>query len=355
MSEEKNKRPAGDAEDKFGGIGDRMTVKAPDSQIRRSKDSDKKIILIIAIAAAAALLLFLIFSGKLGGFGRNDAETTAEASGIVTLPDTAGETSGDGYEINAFDPSKVPEYSGSPYCKINGGIPFFTEADYTTEPFETYSPLDSLGRCGVAYANICRELMPTSKRGEIYMIKPSGWQHVEYDFVEGRSLYNRSHLIAHSLAGEDANERNLITGTRYMNYDGMNPFEIMVADYVRQTGNHVLYRVTPIFEGKDLVASGVLMEAFSVEDRGDGICFNIYCYNVQPGVEIDYSTGKSRLAESADGEEAHTYVLNTKTKKFHLPTCKNVDAITDSDKGEYKGSRDDLIGMGYVPCGGCNP
>ena len=198
--------------------------------------------------------------------------------------------------------------------------------------------------------------MPTTKRGDIYMIKPSGWQHVEYEFIDGFSLYNRSHLIAHSLAGEDANERNLITGTRYMNKDGMNPFENMVGDYVKETNNHVLYRVTPVFEGKNLVASGVLMEAYSVEDRGEGICFCVYCYNVQPGVEIDYSNGNSRLAlEPSDGEEERLYILNTKTKKFHLPDCENVAAIDDSYRGEFTGTRSNLISIGYVPCGGCNP
>lgn len=180
------------------------------------------------------------------------------------------------------------------FTEINGNIPYFTKEDLTTEPFENYSELDSLNRCGVAYANICKELMPDTERGEIGMIKPSGWHTVKYDIItDGRYLYNRCHLIAYSLAGENANPKNLITGTRHFNVEGMLPFEIKVANYVRNTGNHVLYRVTPDFKGDNLVASGVLMEAYSVEDDGGGICFCVYVYNIQPGIEIDYRTGES--------------------------------------------------------------
>lgn len=189
---------------------------------------------------------------------------------------------------------EIPPYSGAPYVEINKNQPGFTEEDWTETAFETYSSLDLLGRCGVAYANICQDLMPTEPRGEIGMIKPSGWQTVRYDdLVDGKYLYNRCHLIGFQLAGENANERNLITGTRYMNVDGMLPFENIVADYVDETDNHVLYRVTPVFEGTDLVARGVQMEAWSVEDQGTGVCFNVFVYNVQPGVAIDYATGES--------------------------------------------------------------
>lgn len=187
----------------------------------------------------------------------------------------------------------IPEYSGEPYVVLQDNWPGFDAGDLTTEPFETYSELDSLGRCGVAYANICLEIMPTEERGDIGQVKPSGWQTVKYDCVDGKYLYNRCHLIGYQLAGENANKRNLITGTRYMNVDGMLPFENMVDDYVEETENHVLYRVTPIFEGQNLVASGVHMEAFSVEDEGEGICFNVFVYNVQPGIAIDYATGES--------------------------------------------------------------
>jgi len=187
----------------------------------------------------------------------------------------------------------IPAYSGEPYVILNDNWPDFDAEDLTTEPFELYSELDYLGRCGVAYANICLEIMPTEPREEIGQVKPSGWHTAKYECVEGKYLYNRCHLIGYQLAGENANKQNLITGTRYMNVDGMLPFENMVDSYVEETENHVLYRVTPIFEGQNLVASGVQMEAFSVEDEGEGICFNVYVYNVQPGVSIDYATGDS--------------------------------------------------------------
>ena len=192
---------------------------------------------------------------------------------------------------------EIPAYSGSTYVEVNGSVPGFTEEELTTEAFETYSDLDQLGRCGAAYANICRELMPTEKREDIHMVKPTGWHSSRYDIVDGESLYNRSHLIAFQLAGENANEKNLITGTRYMNAEGMIPFENMVADYVKETGNHVLYRVTPVFQGTELVARGVQMEAMSVEDHGAGVSYNVYLYNVQPGIEIDYATGDNWLDE----------------------------------------------------------
>ena len=191
----------------------------------------------------------------------------------------------------------IPEWNGAAWVELEGNEPGFTKEEMTLEVFENYSELDYLGRCGVAYANICPELMPTEARGSIGQVKPSGWHTVKYDFVDGKYLYNRCHLIGYQLAGENANARNLITGTRYMNVTGMLPFENMVDSYVENTGNHVLYRVTPIFEGSNLVANGVHMEAFSVEDEGEGICFNVFVYNVQPGVVIDYATGNSRAEE----------------------------------------------------------
>lgn len=188
----------------------------------------------------------------------------------------------------------VPEYSGEPYVVLQDNQPNFDLEELTIEPFETYSELDYLGRCGVAYANICLDIMPTEPREGIGQVKPSGWQTVKYDCVDGKYLYNRCHLIGYQLAGENANKRNLITGTRYMNVEGMLPFENMVDSYVEETENHVLYRATPIFDGGNLVASGVQLEAFSVEDEGEGVCFNVYIYNVQPGIVIDYATGDSR-------------------------------------------------------------
>lgn len=206
--------------------------------------------------------------------------------------------------------NNIPEYSGEDFVALNNNVPNFDEKDKTTTSFETYSPLDSLGRCGEAYANIGRDLMPTQKRGDISSVKPSGWLNKKYDtsLVDGGYIYNRCHLIGHQLAGEDANERNLITGTRYFNVDGMLPFENMIADYVKETNNHVLFRVTPVYDGDNLVAKGVQMEAYSVEDDGEGVMFNVFVYNVQPGIEIDYATGESWLS----GEERPAQTTNNK-------------------------------------------
>lgn len=258
---------------------------------------------------------------------------------------------------------EVPAYSGSPYVELDGNQPGFSLEERTTDSFETYSTLDALGRCGPAYACIGQDLMPTEDRESISSVRPTGWVQAEYDFVEGGSLYNRCHLIGFQLTGENANEENLITGTRYMNVEGMLPFENMVADYIKETGNHVLYRAAPIFEGENLVASGVVMEALSVEDEGEGVCFHVYVYNVQPGVEIDYATGESwetgdsasSALESQAEEQKTDYVLNTSSKKFHLPDCPSVDSISEKNRQEYHGTREELIAQGYEPCGSCNP
>lgn len=195
--------------------------------------------------------------------------------------------------LEAFANEAIPEYSGNPYVELNGNVPYFTDEELSTTAFELYGELDSLGRCGACYANICKEIMPTEERGSIGMVKPTGWHTVKYDCITDRYLYNRCHLIGYQLAGENANEKNLITGTRYLNVDGMLPFENEVADYVDETDNHVLYRVTPVFSDDNLVASGVIIEAKSVEDKGAGVQFNVYCYNVQPGISIDYIDGQS--------------------------------------------------------------
>lgn len=201
-----------------------------------------------------------------------------------------------------LETADIPADAGDPYVTINDNVPQFLETDLATSSYEYYSDLDDLGRCGVVYACIGTDLMPTEERGNIGSVKPSGWHTVKYDIVDGKYLYNRCHLIGYQLSGENANVNNLITGTRYLNVEGMLPFENMVADYVKETGNHVLYRVTPVFEGNNLVASGVQIEAQSVEDQGEGILFNVYCYNVQPGVTIDYATGDSTLAENAEAQ-----------------------------------------------------
>lgn len=260
----------------------------------------------------------------------------------------------------------VPVYSGEPYTELNGNIPYFTDREKTEDVFEHYSDLDTLGRCGAAYANICKELMPTEKRGEIGMIKPTGWHTVRYDdIISDKYLYNRCHLIGFQLAGENANEKNLVTGTRYMNVDGMLPFENMIADYVKETDNHVLYRVAPIFVGDDLVCRGVEMEAYSVEDNGEGTSFHVFVYNIQPGIEIDYATGDSWVANSmadiVDDTEEHAqyattlYVINAKTRKFHFPDCDSVGKISKQNKKERETDRAELIAEGYTPCGSCKP
>lgn len=236
------------------------------------------------------LILFLIIELFTHLVNNTDYANDQTENGQVTVSNSI-----------SFDISSIPAYSGNPYVNINDNKPNFSEGDYTTKPFENYSDLDSLGRCGVAYANICKKIMPAEgeKRQSISNVKPSGWKKTKYEgLVEGNYLYNRCHLIGYQLAGENANEKNLITGTRYFNVNGMLPFEDMVDDYIEKNPkNHVLYRVTPIYEKNNLVANGVQMEAFSVEDNGKGVCFNVYVYNVQPGVIIDYATGESKLAK----------------------------------------------------------
>lgn len=257
-----------------------------------------------------------------------------------------------------FDFSAVPEYSGQAYVPVNDNVPFFNEEELTTESFEIYGELDSLGRCTAASASVGQDLMPTAERGSIGQVKPTGWHTVKYDNVDGKYLYNRCHLIGYQLTAENANEENLITGTRYFNTEGMLPFENMVADYVKETGNHVMYRVTPVFEGDNLVASGVLMEGRSVEDGGEGILFCVYVYNVQPGIAIDYKTGNSTSAGKTGQETASqngSYILNLDSKKFHRPGCSSVGQMKDSNKQEFTGTREELISQGYDPCKRCNP
>ncbi len=260
--------------------------------------------------------------------------------------------------------SEIPPYSGSAYVEINGNIPEFDETDLTAESFEYYSDLDELGRCGAAFANVGTDLMPTQSRGDISSVHPSGWVQHEYDTIEGGVLYNRCHLINYEMTGENDNEKNLITGTRYFNTDGMLPFEDRVLAYIEKTGNHVLYRVTPLFEGDDLVARGVQMEAMSVEDDGAGILFNVFCYNVQPGITIDYATGENWEEENQeseqetaeeDGTSGQTYILNINTGKFHDPSCSSVNDIREWNRREFTGDRETLIEEGYEPCKRCNP
>lgn len=289
--------------------------------------------------------------------------------------ETSSVTESENNISSEFSLKDIPEYSGIAYTVINNNEPFFTDEDKKrTDAFETYNELDSLGRCGVAYANICKELQPTDKRGEIGSIRPSGWHTVKYnDIIDGNYLYNRCHLIGFQLAGENANEKNLITGTRYLNVVGQLPFENMVDDYVDSSNNHVLYRVTPVFEGDNLVANGVLMEAWSVEDNGK-LHFCVYCYNVQPGIGIDYATGESwedasvvatdnkdvffseeEKVENTVTENSTTYILNNSSKKIHLENCSTISKMSENNKEESNESKEELIIKGYEPCKVCNP
>lgn len=272
------------------------------------------------------------------------------------------------------------EYNQESFIEINDNVPQFKKDEITNESFERYSELDELGRCGVAVACIGKDIMPTEERGAIGQIKPSGWQLAKYDIVDGKYLYNRCHLIGYQLTGENANEKNLITGTRSMNVDGMLPFENMVDEYIEETNNHVMYRVTPIYEGDNLVAKGVQMEAYSVEDDGEGISFNVFVFNAQPGIRINYADGTSELIDdSADVEEKKTkevgttkpeadnkntgnneaqtgeYVLNTKTMKIHFKDCPSVEDIQPENKESFNGTKNYLLENGYTSCGRCKP
>jgi len=370
-----------------------------------------------AIALCELLAIATIFTGCAStdlagteGAGQTAGAVVAgeDSSGALGSKDTAdaGKPQDELVNNNSYvSLDAIPAYDGKAYVVVNNNEPFFTDSDMTTTAFENYSDLDSLGRCGVAYANICKEIMPTEKRGKIGMIKPSGWHTVKYDVIKDRYLYNRCHLIGYQLAGENANPKNLITGTRYLNVEGMLPFENLVADYVNNTGNHVLYRVTPMFSGSNLVANGVLIEAKSVEDNGGGILFNVYCYNVQPGVGINYENGDSWLdgtapqeqsaqtgaaqnggSQSSDGSQAgasagdtgssgsitgsaasgsdtspaensvsdssnsETMVHITETgKKYHRAGCRTLK------KSDTEVTLDEAKSMGLSPCGICNP
>lgn len=368
-----------------------------------------------AIALCELLAIATIFTGCAStnlsgteGAGHVAGATVAgeDSSGALGSKDKADGPQEDLVNNNSYvSLDAIPAYDGKAYVAVNNNEPFFTDSDMTTTAFENYSDLDSLGRCGVAYANICKDIMPTEERGKIGMIKPSGWHTVKYDVIKDRYLYNRCHLIGYQLAGENANPKNLITGTRYLNVEGMLPFENLVADYVNNTGNHVLYRVTPMFSGSNLVANGVLIEAKSVEDNGGGILFNVYCYNVQPGVGINYENGDSWLdgttpqeqsaqtdtpqnkgsqssdgsgagasagdagsssgengsassgsdssaAEnsSADSSNSETMVHITATgKKYHRAGCRTLK------KSDTEVTLDEAKSMGLSPCGICNP
>lgn len=269
-------------------------------------------------------------------------------------------------ESEAFvEYTEYPDFSGYPVIEINDNTPQFTDFEPFTEAtdsFEYYSELDVYGRCGACYACLGTDLMPTEKRGKIGHIRPSGWHTVKYDIIEDRYLFNRCHLIGFQLTGENDNVKNLITGTRYFNTEGMLPYENKVANYIRETNNHVFYRVTPVFDGDNPVAKGVQMEALSVEDHGTGICFNVFIYNIQPGVRVDYTTGESFLDETVQVINEHAgdasdydYILNINSEKFHYGNCQGVSDMKEHNKEYFKGTREDAMELGYEPCGSCKP
>ena len=328
-----------------------------------------------ALAMVICLALTMQFASGCG--------TTESAQSTQENATTIAET---------FDFAAVPAYDGKAYVAVNDNIPFFTEEELSSASYETYGELDPLGRCTVCVASVGQDLMPAEERGNIGAVKPTGWHTVKYDFVDGKYLYNRCHLIGYQLTGENANEKNLITGTRYLNIEGMLPFENMVADYVKETDQHVMYRVTPVFEGDNLLAAGVLMEGKSVEDNGEGVLFCVFAYNVQPGVSIDYATGESwadgsvsagstagqgtagngssqnqsagsgaagssggGAGSSGSSATVQTYILNTNSKKFHLPSCTSVTQMKAANRQEFTGTRNEVIAEGYEPCKNCNP
>lgn len=363
-------------------------------------------------AALTILALFVAVALLPGCDISSDAESTTPTAHEEELADTGAQDNSDGAQeaavstrgeqevpANGHEASSeaslllsyrdIPAFDGNPYVYVNDGEPVFTDEQRAAEPgYERYGELDELGRCTAAFAVVGPETQPTEKRGSIGEVRPSGWQMAKYDFVEGKYLFNRCHLLGYQLTGENANSQNLITGTRYLNVQGMLPFENAVADYVDATGNHVLMAVTPVFEGSELVARGVHMMAESVEDDGEGVAFNVFCYNVQPGVVIDYGTGESMLEEdatplpdvsgaeeaaapsesagageasekgatgSAESKGVAEYVLNTNSKKFHTPSCSSVDQMSSKNREDVEDTRENLIAKGYDPCKRCNP
>ena len=312
-----------------------------------------------ALILAAAMLVSMTGCGSTN----NKKEESMKAPTTVELQNRPQKGS-----MSAVTLADIPAYAGEPYAVINDNSPFFTEEEIAkaTTSWEKYGNMDRLGRCSMCWASVGKDLIPTGKRGSIGSIKPTGWHTVKYDFVDGKYLYNRSHLIGWQLTGENANEKNLVTGTRSFNVDGMLPFENMVADYVREDDKRVLYRVTPMFDGDDLVCRGVLMEAISVEDNGDSVLFNVFVYNVQPGVKINYATGESSLDDGqttgtgdSDSEAASdvdaTYVINTNSMKFHKEDCSSISSMNSANKKVVTSTRDELVSEGSSPCGICKP
>ena len=381
----------------------KVTENESQQSARGSHSIMKGMIALAVILVAAVLFTFTLtqpgLSTRIFADDETSAATTASQGADASALPSASTVSGTDFLI-ALDAyvAANPTADEGDYVEINDNTPSFTVDDATTDAFQSFSQLDRLGRCGTAYACLGPETLPTDARGDISEVHPSGWIQNFYDFIEGESLYNRSHLIAHCLSGQNANEKSLITGTRHFNADVMEPIEAMVLNYIEQTGNHVLYRVTPVFEGDELVARGVQIEALSMEDGGQGVSLNVFLRNIQPGVTIDYATGNnwadeaatdsglgtestaadSRNASAAAGAAALpaistastddqsadtqtdtpstvTYVVNKKAGKFHYPSCSSVPKIKAKNRMDSDQTRDELIAQGYVPCKDCNP
>lgn len=349
------------------------------------------IIVMIIVGCAALLISKLLIDNK------KQSSSNQSKNEIGEIVETHEKTSeNDDLESDLFYDStsflkSIPTWEGYAFTYVNDNQPDFTTDEVWTATQESLDPLDALGRCGAANSCIGQDGMPTEPRGDISSVKPTGWRTDRYDFVEGELLFNRCHLIGHQLSGDDAIPRNLITGTSYLNRDGMLQFENAIASYVKNTNNHVMYRVVPIFAGDELVARGVHMEAVSVEDNGEGLAFNVFCYNVQPGVDIDYKDGDNKLSEdtsmlrdyqagkylimadmhgklpSTDQEfkgleenqdqksNAVTYVLNTSSGRFHYPDCSGVSDMAEHNKQVVQSTREELINRGFKPCGNCKP
>ncbi len=356
---------------------------------RERRKRARKVLLTLLLAAAMTFTLAGCGGSSSGSGSSSSNSTQSESQSKSNSQSSAAEKAEDavsaiaasasgssaGKSSGAVVLSKIPKYSGSPYVKLNHNKPAFKTSQLIKRSYEKYGSLDSLGRCTTCIANVSRSTMPTAPRGSIGMIKPTGWHTIRYSFVDGKYLYNRCHLIGYQLTGENANSRNLITGTRYMNVDGMEPFESEIAQYVKSTGNHVLYRVTPVFKGSDLLAHGVHMESESVEDHGSGIKFNIYCYNVEPGTKLNYTNGNSRATNGESGTSGgstatntesstsgstndnarHYYVVNVNTGVFHLPSCSSAARTLPKNKRTMRVKRSLLISQGYRPCKICNP
>ncbi len=307
--------------------------------------SMKKIIKILILVFAAVLLAACTVKENTEENQKEETETIIENTAVPL------------YDPAVFDYDLIPLFHGEPYVEVNDNHPYSVKDD--TFEYIRVSSLDELGRCGDAEAIIGPDTLPADERGSIGTVKPSGWHTVRYDdLIEGKYLYNRCHLIAYEISGINADEENLVTGTRYMNVTGMLPFENQIVSYVRRTGNHVYYHATPIFIDDELVCRGILLEASSIED--DDFEFCVFCYNVQPGIAIDYQTGDSEIEEEQTILRSipsleQDYVLNTNTKKFHYPECDSVKAMKEKNKQYTEATREELIERGYDPCAVCNP